>query len=130
MTATLPPQWEKLKIVGSLIATLGIPLALALVANSFSKDQKELEIGVKYVELATQILREEPTQESRGLRSWAVSVIDHYSRVPLSDAAKNELEFQRLKTEMLKLSLTQQALSNIQDSMNKASMEAIRSLSN
>ena len=129
MTANLDPQWEKLKVIGSLIATLGIPLALALVANSFSKDQKELEIGVNYVELATQILREEPSKESRGLRTWAVSVIDHYSRVPLSDAAKYDLEFQRLKTEALNQSLRQEAISNTLNEI-QAKIEAVRSVKN
>lgn len=93
MTTNLSPQWEKAKIIGSLIATLGIPLALALVANSFSNDQKQMEIGVRYVSLATQILMEEPSStEVRGLRPWAISVMNHYSRVPLPEETKEDLE--------------------------------------
>lgn len=126
MTNELPPQWEKLKILGTLVATLGIPLVLALVANSFSKDQKELEIGVKYVELATQILREKPTPETKGLRSWAIATVDHYSRVPLTKEAKNDLEFQQLKAEMQNLSQRQQLVSNILNEMHTTAMEAMR----
>lgn len=114
MTTNLSPQWEKAKILGSLIATLGIPLALALVANSFSNDQKQMEIGVRYVSLATQILMEEPTStEIRGLRPWAISVMNHYSRVPLPEETKEDLVRQKLL---------------VNDEMHKAAMEAINRL--
>jgi hypothetical protein len=38
MTAELPPHWEKIKALVSLIAGIGIPLVLVLIANSFSKE--------------------------------------------------------------------------------------------
>lgn len=70
---------------------------LALVANTFAREQKEMEIGARYVELATEILRAEPKPETIALRTWAISVIGHYSRVPLSREAKDELESQRIE---------------------------------
>ena len=125
MTTELPPRWEKLKILSTLIATLAIPVVLAFVANSFSKDQKEKEIGIRYVELAVQILRSEPNSETKALRTWAISVIDHYSQVPLPAEAKNELEFQQLKAEVQKLSVIQQKASNVIDELDKQAREAI-----
>jgi hypothetical protein len=125
MTTELPAQWEKLKVLSTLIATLAIPVVLALVANSFSKDQKEKEIGIRYVELAVQILRSEPNSETKALRTWAISIIDHYSQVPLPAEAKNELEFQQLKSDVQKLSVIQQETSKALDEMDKKAREAI-----
>ena len=125
MTTELPAQWEKLKVLSTLIATLAIPVVLAFVANSFSKDQKEKEIGMRYVELAVQILRSEPNPETKALRTWAISIIDHYSQVPLPAEAKNELEFQQLKAEVQKLSEIQLEASKALDEMDKKAREAI-----
>ena len=125
MTTELPAQWEKLKVLSTLIATLAIPVVLAFVANSFSKDQKEKEIGMRYVELAVQILRSEPNSETKALRTWAISIIDHYSQVPLPAEAKNELEFQQLKAEVQKLSEIQLEASKALDEMDKKAREAI-----
>jgi hypothetical protein len=117
MTAELPPQWEKLKILSTVIATLAVPVILSVVANSFSNFQKDKELGIRYVELAAQILQSEPNSETKALRTWAISVIDHYSPVPLTKEAMSELEFQRLKTEIQKQAGVQQALSNFYEAI-------------
>jgi heme/copper-type cytochrome/quinol oxidase subunit 1 len=120
MTAELPPQWEKLKILSTVVATLAVPVVLSIVANSFSNFQKEKELGVRYVELAAQILQSEPNSETKALRAWAISVIDYYSPVALTNEARSELEFQRLKTEIQKQAGLQQALSNFYEAIKSA----------
>ena len=125
MSNELPPSWEKLKAIGSIIATLGIPILLAIVANSFSQRQKEMEIGIRYVELATQILRADPSPDTKGLRNWAISIIENYSPVPLSPEASKNLEFERLKTEMQNYSTRLQSDSNVLDDAHRAIMGII-----
>lgn len=124
MTAELSPQWEKLKVLSGVIAALAIPVVLSIIANSFSSLQKDMELGVRYVEMATQILQSEPKAETKALRSWAISVIDYHSPVPLTKEAISELEFQRLKTQIQKQVANQQALSNLLEALRPARNEA------
>lgn len=94
------PIWEKLKVLSLVFSSLAVPIVLAVLGNTWSSAQKQDEIGVRYVELAASILRSSPTPETRSMRLWAISVIDHYSQVPLPPSAKQELEFQRLQEQM------------------------------
>lgn len=57
------------------------------------------EIASRYVDTAISILREDPRPEKRQLRSWAITILDQYSEVKLSDAAKQELETMGLAPE-------------------------------
>ena len=128
MAAELPPLWEKLKVVSLVTASLMIPLVVAYLGNAVSKDQKDKEIGVRYVELAAGILRTEPNPQTKALREWAVSVIDHYSQVPLPKEAKDELLFMELKAHMQRLSAEQQKVSEELDKMHRSNLEEIEKL--
>jgi hypothetical protein len=132
MAAELPPLWEKLKVVSLVTASLMIPLVVAYLGNAVSKDQKDKEIGVRYVELAVGILRTEPNPQTKSLREWAVSVIDHYSQVPLPKEARDELQFQQLfmelKAEAQRLSVEQQRASEELDKMHRSNLEEIEKL--
>lgn len=83
--------WEKLRTISSIIAAIVIPVAVAWVGNDFSKALKEREIQGKFVELAVQILREEPSKQAEGLRDWATEVLNKYSGVPFSAETKKAL---------------------------------------
>ncbi|MFK0089732.1 hypothetical protein ACIQUS_20850 [Pseudomonas sp. NPDC090755] len=83
--------WEKLKAISSVVAAIVIPLAVAWVGNGFSTALKEREIQGKFVELAVQILREEPSKQAAGLRDWATEVLNKYSGVPFSAETKKAL---------------------------------------
>lgn len=83
--------WERLKIGSGVIAAVVIPLALAYIGNKYSSAIKERELQGRFVELATDILREEPVDQNKALRNWATKVIDEYSGVKLTDDARNEL---------------------------------------
>lgn len=84
-------NWEKAKTVGSLAATIIIPIVLLIVGNQFSGAIKERELQGDFVELAVSILRETPTEETRNLRDWATQVINRYSGVKLSAATRKDL---------------------------------------
>lgn len=75
-----------------------VPIAVVFVASLYSDTTKSSENRVKYVELAASILREEPKKEVAALRSWAVDVLAANSPVPLSPAARNELQGFRVFT--------------------------------
>ena len=93
---TLSARWQKAQVLSVVIASLAIPVIVGLIGNSYSASQKREEIGARYVELAVGILRSEPVKESSALRIWAISVLAHFSPVPLPQAAMLELESQRL----------------------------------
>lgn len=132
MATDLPPFWEKLKVVSLVTASLMVPLVVAYLGNAVSKDQKDKEIGVRYVELAVGILRTEPNPQTEALREWAVAVVDHYSQLPLSKAAREELKFQKLfaelKADMQRLSVEQIKLSEELERKQRAAQEELERL--
>jgi hypothetical protein len=52
---------------------------------------KERELEGRFVELAVQILKEEPNTSAPPLREWATQVLDRYSGVPLGLEVKQAL---------------------------------------
>ncbi len=88
---SLPPSWEKLKIVSTLLATVLIPIVIAAMTQWYTSALKDNEIGVKYVEIALGILRTPPDPQTKNLRTWAIAVVNQHSRVPLSGEAQMEL---------------------------------------
>ena len=128
MATELPPIWEKIKILSVVIATLTVPIVVAVLGNSYSKEQKDKELGVRYVELAVEILRAAPSPDNKELRTWAISVVDHYSVLPLPKEAKAELQFEQLKLQMQNLSKLQQETSELLSEQHDKAMDAIRKI--
>jgi hypothetical protein len=83
--------WEKAKIIRDVISTILIPLIIFIVGNSLTTSLKRLEIEANFVQLALEILREEPSVNNKNLREWATKVINNYSEVKLSETIKKEL---------------------------------------
>ena len=84
-------NWEKAKIVFTGIASILIPLMLGFIGNEYSTSLKERELQGKFVELAINILSEEPTKENENIRRWGIDVINMYSGVPLDKPTKEDL---------------------------------------
>ena len=82
------PWWER---VASAIAAIMIPVVVAVVGNNYTKAITEREVQGQFVELAVNILSEDPSEQSQELRMWAVSVINRYSGVPLPSKAREHL---------------------------------------
>lgn len=76
--------WDKLKVLSGLIASIFIPVALALIGNWYSSAISKSEISLRYTELAINILVEEPTGSDQSLRQWAINIISTYSNVPMN----------------------------------------------
>jgi hypothetical protein len=83
------PLWER---IASTVGVLLIPVVIAFVGSAYTQVVKEREVQGKFVELALEILREKPTEETKNLRKWAISVVDRYSGVSLSEATQEELQ--------------------------------------
>ena len=64
--------WEKAKILSVIVASVFIPLAVALSGNWYAKSLKEKDTQARYIELAIGILMKEPTPENEQIRKWAI----------------------------------------------------------
>ena len=82
---------EKLIKSTPLIATVVIPLVLAFIGNQYTSAIKNREVEAKFVALAVDILKQEPSEENRNVREWATKILDKYSGVELSDQARIDL---------------------------------------
>ena len=67
--------WDKMSAMSALLASVLVPLVLALVGNAYTYALKQSENRVKYTELAISILKDKPTAETQDVRSWAIDVI-------------------------------------------------------
>ena len=73
------------------IATALSPVVVIVVANLFSSASAKRDANLRLTETAVRILQDSVTPESKGLREWAVKVIDKASDVSLSHTAANAL---------------------------------------
>src|ERR1700730_12784077 len=73
--------------IAGVISSVLIPI-LGLYYTSRDKDR---EVSKGFVELATKILSDNPTESNKPLREWAVSLIDNYSAVSLPEKARTSL---------------------------------------
>lgn len=86
MTTATKDNWDKASIIGTLLIGTLIPLAITVYGAKINESIKESETSIKYVEIATSVIRDEPKEgKNLALRRWAVNVLTHYSReVPLT----------------------------------------------
>ena len=85
--------WDKLSAISVACAAVVIPIAIAFIGNGYSQALKERELQGKFVEIALDILRHDPTDknQSESVRLWATQVIDNYSGIPFPKAAREDL---------------------------------------
>ena len=79
--------WDITKIIGSVL----IAPAIALVGYFYSNAIKEQEIGLQYTKLAIDILKQDVESKNSPLRKWSTSLINEYSKIPLSSEAEKLL---------------------------------------
>lgn len=95
----LKDRWDKTEIIIKIIGAILIPLLLFIYGNRINTTIQEKELSVKYIEIATGILSQEPKNTPVSLRNWAVEIIKHYSKdVSLTKNAVNELKNNPLPT--------------------------------
>lgn len=91
---------ERLKVVSTLLATVFIPVVLGLVGHWYTAALKDREIQSRYIELAINILNEEPSDQNKKVRSWAARIIDKYSEIKIGEA-EEEILMHRLTSERI-----------------------------
>ncbi|UCD74596.1 MAG: hypothetical protein JSV91_12505 [Phycisphaerales bacterium] len=84
-------SWNGLKAWSQLIAATLIPLALALIGHLTTNALATRETSLKYVELAISILNDDPKEQTRNLRSWAVDILNRHSEVRMASEAREAL---------------------------------------
>jgi hypothetical protein len=89
--------WEKARAVSTIVATVVIPLAIALSSNWYGQQQKDKEVQLEYIELAIQILSAPLTDSNQAVRKGAINTINRYSEVKIDAQAKDELLKQQLR---------------------------------
>ena len=85
-------RWELYKDVALTFSALLTPLIVAVLGGWYNLNIKDSENRVRYVELAIELLRAQPTQETAALRAWAVEVLERNSPVGLAKDAKEQLK--------------------------------------
>jgi hypothetical protein len=88
--------WDKMSALSALLASVLVPVVIAIVGNSYTNTLKQSENRVKYTELAISILKDKPTPETQDVRAWAIDVINLYSGVSMSPQVKSQLLASRL----------------------------------
>ncbi|MGF1628308.1 MAG: hypothetical protein ACFCUT_02455 [Kiloniellaceae bacterium] len=91
---------SKSQTIATIFATVAIPVILSVLGYVFNDNLKTRDARLRTTELAIAILRDDPknSPETPSLRQWAVTVIDDFSGVPFPEAAKKELQQNRLVT--------------------------------
>lgn len=82
---------EQLNSISAAVAVVLIPVVVVFIGHGYNQATKERDLQGRFVELAVSILREEPTEATINLRTWATNVIDNYSGIPLTDPVREDL---------------------------------------
>jgi len=69
-------------------ATVFVPVILGIVGNTISDKIAKRDLSLRYIEVAADMLK---TEKNPQVRDWAVDVINHYSEVKMSGAAKQAI---------------------------------------
>ena len=83
--------WDITLILIQGVAYIAIPIVIFFVGSNIDSSIQERATNVKYIEIATEILRDEPSKESDPLRDWAINIIVTYSDIELTAEALQSL---------------------------------------
>ena len=84
--------YERWRTFATVFGAVLVPVVVAVVGQSYTAAIKEQESRARFVELAIEILREDPSQgEEDPLRQWAADVVNANSGTQLSPLARTVL---------------------------------------
>ncbi|UCH47230.1 MAG: hypothetical protein JSU95_14190 [Betaproteobacteria bacterium] len=90
--------WEKARAVSTILATVVIPLAIALSGHWYGQLQKDKELQLKYIELSLKILSDEPTDTNQAVRGWAIDTINQYAEIKIDSDTREQLLREQLRS--------------------------------
>ncbi len=70
------------------LASLLIPLAMIYLGHLYKESETEEGLHRRYVEIAVNILQQDPSKESLEMRKWAIQILNKYSEVPIEAKAQ------------------------------------------
>jgi len=84
--------WDIFEIIGKVCGIILIPIAISYFGYQYNKALQINEIKSKYIEIAVSILRDNPSIETQGIRSWAIKVFSELSIIEIDEKTLNELK--------------------------------------
>ena len=72
---------ERFRNIALGIAGVISSVLIPLLGLYYTSRDKEREVSKGFVEIATKILSDKPSDENKPLRQWAIALIDNYSAV-------------------------------------------------
>jgi lysozyme len=82
---------ERFRNIALGLAGIISSVLIPLIGFYYTSRDKEREVSKGFVEIATKILSDKPTDDNKPLREWAIALIDNYSAVRLPDDARSAL---------------------------------------
>lgn len=83
-------SYERLKLLAAAVGG-GALVFVTLLGLGFVSADVERQTDVQFVNMAIEILADEPTQENQPLRAWAIDIINEHSSAQISGPVKDAL---------------------------------------
>lgn len=83
--------FEKLREWAQALALVVIPIMVAIMGNKVATSNTSRETDARMVDIATRVLSGPANDSTHALRTWAVKVINRFSKVPLDTLAQASL---------------------------------------
>lgn len=87
----LSTRWQKGLALGDLVAKLLVPIAIAWVGFEIKEEVARIQVGPEYVDVALRTIAQDPRAQPKGVREWAVAVLDEYAGDPLDEGLARRL---------------------------------------
>ncbi|RLB72341.1 MAG: hypothetical protein DRH06_11545 [Deltaproteobacteria bacterium] len=84
--------WDKSLIFFQIAGILVIPAVIAYFGWKVDSTLQKNDIKIKYIEIAVEILKDPPKEETKALRLWAVDVLSEYPTIKFTSEALIELK--------------------------------------
>jgi len=82
---------EKSSIFFDIVKFIAVPITIAISTYLYTISVNQNNVSQKYIEIATNILKESPSQKNEDLRKWAVEIINKYSDIKFENKLKQSL---------------------------------------
>lgn len=72
MSTLANAPYAKVNAIAAILSGIAIPIAIAWASHYLAVTLKQSENELKYIEIATSIIREDPKDSTSALRDWRV----------------------------------------------------------
>jgi hypothetical protein len=83
--------WGKANTITTLIAVIVMTIILAYIGNIYIQTEKDKDVHRYVIDIALNVLGQEPNKDNIDARKWAINTINFYSTVRIHRAAQEEL---------------------------------------